>query len=630
VGSQPSPDDLGSAASLLHALADAPGVPPSAAALHPGQLVSDKYRVVGPIGAGGMGVVYLARDLRLERDVAIKLGRARSASALARVEREARALARVSHPNIVVVYEVGEIDGRVFVAMEYVSAGTARAWLARRPRTPREILALYCAAGEGLAAAHAAGIVHRDFKPDNVLVGDDGRPRVADFGLAREGLSPVADLETSAEGDAPTITRAGAIVGTPAYMPPEQQGGGVVDTRADQYAFSVALWEALYGLRPFGDATPSPSEPTTESAPPRTSGARARASSAVPRHVQAALRRGLRADPADRWPTLAALLAELRRDPARRRRNLAIAGGGAAAAALAAAIVIPRLVRSTPVADPCGGGEARIAVAWSPAHADAVRAAFAAVHLEGESSAVVDSLDQYAKRWIAADRAVCEAAGSVSDRVRERAAGCLDARRDDLAAARDLLDSADYDTATRAGEIVARLAPPERCTNDTIWIGAPARAGAGAPKHRLCAAARAAAVRAEDGASLPQGISLWEGDFQAHVIERSGDEVWAAYEHDNGLFYGTIQGGVLKGWWCERPHHFPADNGTIEMRFAHDPNGRPKLDGRYRYGDTGDWHDDWDDDPAPWSSCSEETAARVAAFDWQCPMPSPRPRPPPR
>src|SRR5262249_17987551 len=149
--------------------------------------------------AGGMGVVYLARDLRLERDVAIKLGTARSAAALARVEREAKALARITHPNIVVVYEVGEIDGRVFVAMEYVSAGTARAWLARKPRTPREILALYGAAGDGLAAAHAAGIVHRDFKPDNVLVGDDGRPRVADFGLARAGLATSAPAEVDTD-----------------------------------------------------------------------------------------------------------------------------------------------------------------------------------------------------------------------------------------------------------------------------------------------------------------------------------------------------------------------------------------------------------------------------------------------
>jgi hypothetical protein len=348
----------------------------------------------------------------------------------------------------------------------------------------------------------------------------------------------------------------------------------------------------------------------------------------VPRHVRDALRRGLRPDPADRWPTLAALLAELRRDPARRRRNLALAGA-AAALVLAAALVIPRLVRGTPVADPCGGGDARIAMAWNASRADAVRAVFAAVHLDGESRAVVDGLDQYAKRWIAADREICEAAGSISDRVREHAAGCLDARREDLADAADLLESADYDTATRAGEIVARLAPPERCTRESIWTGRPAHGGA-APRGTLCEAAHAASLRTENGASLPQGISLWEGDFQAHVIQRNGDHVWAAYEHDVGLFYGTIQDGVLRGWWCERPHHFPADNGAIEMRFTHDHNGRPKLDGRFRYGDSGDWHDDWDDDPAPWSSCSEETAARLAAFDWQCPMPDPRPPPPPR
>src|SRR5262249_48686785 len=153
-------------------------------------------------------------------------------------------LARLSHPNVVVVYEVGEVDGRLFVAMEHVAGGTARTWLTTARRW-REIVALYAAAGDGLAAAHAAGIVHRDFKPDNVLVGDDGRPRVADFGLARV---LVGDDATAVPDGA---TRAGAIAGTLAYMAPEQLDGGAVDARADQFAFCAALWEALYGVRAF-------------------------------------------------------------------------------------------------------------------------------------------------------------------------------------------------------------------------------------------------------------------------------------------------------------------------------------------------------------------------------------------
>ncbi|HTJ47632.1 MAG TPA: serine/threonine-protein kinase, partial [Kofleriaceae bacterium] len=149
-----------------------------------GELVDGAYRIEGRIGRGGMGLVYRARDLRLDRDVAIKIGLAMSDGALRRLRREAISIARMSHPNVVVVHEVGEIDGRVFIAMEHVGGGTARSFCARA-RSWREILAMYCAAGDGLAAAHAAGLVHRDFKPDNVLVGEDGRPRVADFGLVR-------------------------------------------------------------------------------------------------------------------------------------------------------------------------------------------------------------------------------------------------------------------------------------------------------------------------------------------------------------------------------------------------------------------------------------------------------------
>jgi serine/threonine protein kinase len=183
--------DLGSAASELRAMAAAPPAP----ALAPGQRVAGKYRVERVLGRGGMGVVYLARDERLGREVALKLGRAIDRGALVRLEREARLLASISHPNVVTVYEVGEADGRLFLAMEHVPGGTARTWCAADGRTPREVIALYAAAGDGLAAAHAAGLVHRDFKPDNVLVGDDGRPRVADFGIARGGDRACAETE---------------------------------------------------------------------------------------------------------------------------------------------------------------------------------------------------------------------------------------------------------------------------------------------------------------------------------------------------------------------------------------------------------------------------------------------------
>src|SRR6185369_5908400 len=197
-------------------------------------LVGGKYRVIRAIGEGGMGVVYLARDERLERDVALKLGSAMSTAPLARAVDEAQALAKLSHPNVVVVHEVGELDGRLFVAMEHVGGGTARSWRADRPRSAREIVALYAAAGDGLAAAHAAGLIHRDVKPDNILVGGDGRPRLADFGVVGAASS----------------TGSAGIAGSPGYMAPEQATGGAIDARADQYAFAVSVWEALFGARP--------------------------------------------------------------------------------------------------------------------------------------------------------------------------------------------------------------------------------------------------------------------------------------------------------------------------------------------------------------------------------------------
>ncbi len=203
------------------------------AALARGQILDDVYRIERAIGAGGMGAVYLATDLDLSREVAIKVHVASREPGDHRLVREAAALARLAHPNVVTVFRVGWWASHPYVAMELVRGGTLRRWLSA-PRTVPAILAMFAAAGEGLAAAHRAGLVHRDFKPDNVLIGDDGRPRVADFGLVIAGADE--DVE---------------LAGTPAYMAPEQWGADGVDARADQFAFAVALWEALHGSRPF-------------------------------------------------------------------------------------------------------------------------------------------------------------------------------------------------------------------------------------------------------------------------------------------------------------------------------------------------------------------------------------------
>ena len=304
-----------------------------------------RFELLRSLGSGGMGTVYLARDPQLGRKVALKVLRPdlHDASVAARLQREAIALARLSHPNVVGVHEVGNVDGEPFVAMEYVPGGDLAKWLhdhpeASRPRTAQG-LSILLEAGRGLAAAHGAGLVHRDFKPSNVLLGDDGRARVADFGLAHaQGLGDDPhDAATTGDGcdatDAPTrslgaaeggptqsqpatnqdrLTLTGTIMGTPRFMSPEQQRGGVVGAASDQFSFCVTAWLVLYG------ATPWPAFPVASEPPSPPPGA--------PSWQVAVLLRGLAEDPADRYPDMNALLAALAHDPTRRRR--AMVGSG--------------------------------------------------------------------------------------------------------------------------------------------------------------------------------------------------------------------------------------------------------------------------------------------------------------
>jgi eukaryotic-like serine/threonine-protein kinase len=297
-----------------------------------------RFTIVRKLGSGGMGVVYVAYDEQLDRRVAVKLLRSArpTPEARARLEREAQAMARLSHPNVVTVHEVGAHAEQVFVAMEFVEGKDLRGWLAAEPRTWRAVVGVFSQAGEGLAAAHEAGIVHRDFKPDNALVGDDGRVRVADFGLAHGFEGAAAELSSSGLEDSQgrlslSLTRTGALMGTPAYMAPEQYAGKRTDARGDQFSFCVALWEALYRERPFsGETLLALSSAVSEgkiNEPP--------ADSEVPQWVQSILRRGLATAPDARWPSMRALLDALGRDPdAARRRILLVLGLGGATLAL--------------------------------------------------------------------------------------------------------------------------------------------------------------------------------------------------------------------------------------------------------------------------------------------------------
>ncbi|HWB80122.1 MAG TPA: serine/threonine-protein kinase, partial [Nannocystaceae bacterium] len=255
IDSRPPDADSDIDDSFLVGIAAAPAIDPDVPTmLMAGTHVVGKYRIETRIGQGGMGTVYRATDTRLQRPVAIKIHHALG-TRVERLRQEARMLARLSHPNVVTVLEVGTHDGMVFVAMEYVDGGNARAWLKQSPRSWQSIVALYREAGRGLAAAHALGFVHRDFKPDNVLVGSDGRPRVADFGLAGLALGAELEVDPTLESmhteSAAFATEAGVMVGTPAYVAPEQIASSRVDARADQFGFCAALFEAIYGTLPF-------------------------------------------------------------------------------------------------------------------------------------------------------------------------------------------------------------------------------------------------------------------------------------------------------------------------------------------------------------------------------------------
>lgn len=310
--------------------------------LRPGTSVG-RYTVLALVGHGGMGQVYAAYDPKLDRRVALKLlhvdQQEDGVRAQERLLREAQAVARLSHPNVVVVHDVGTLDERVFVAMEFVEGTTVAEW-EKVPRSWREILAVFAQAARGLAAAHDAGIVHRDFKPQNVMVSSSGAVRVMDFGLARYldvGPAPVAGSETPSRASGElNLTRPGERLGTPRYMAPEQFKGGAVDARTDQFTFCVALYEALYGAHPFDDDSMlSLSDTVSRGAlrpPPKTR--------EVPGWLRRAVLRGLATRPEDRHASMAALANVLENDPGPRwRRRLVTAGlVGLAVASLVLAV----------------------------------------------------------------------------------------------------------------------------------------------------------------------------------------------------------------------------------------------------------------------------------------------------
>ncbi|MBL8619660.1 MAG: serine/threonine protein kinase [Myxococcales bacterium] len=418
------------------------------------------------LGRGGMGMVLRAHDPVLDRQVALKLLAPErwvdTAASIGAQElaREGQALAKLAHPNVVTVYEMGRIGDRTFIAMELIDGVSLRAWLEAARRPWREVLAVLIACGRGLAAAHAAGLVHRDFKPENVLIGKDGRPRVTDFGLVTTGRAVERGNAVTRDGE---LLVDGAVVGTPPYMAPEQWLGEAVDARADQFAFCATAWEALSGRRPF---------PATTAMAIRDqvlAGQIVDDAPGIPRALRPLLRRGLARAREARWPTLDALLARLEAVAAPRRTWAWAAGALTAAGAVTAAVVLAR----APATDRCALAAGRVGAAWTPAARAQVDQAFRRLDEVATGVQVARGLDAYAARWAELAGAACrgDRAAGLSPTLRDQRAICLDGAARSLRHVVAALAAADRGVAARSLDAVARLPDLDAC-DDLPRLGA--------------------------------------------------------------------------------------------------------------------------------------------------------------
>jgi tetratricopeptide (TPR) repeat protein len=483
-----------------------------------------RYVVLEEIGQGGMGRVLRAYDPRLQREVALKEVRhallgSRGAT---RLVGEARAMAKLSHPNVVAIFDVEALDdGEVMLVMEYVAGCTLRDWLEQSDRSWTAIVARFIAAGRGLAAAHEAGLLHRDFKPTNVLIGDDGTVKVTDFGLA-QGVDASTDSEPGDAdlGGTGTLTESGVVMGTPRYMAPEQHRGDQLTAAADQYAFCVALWEALEGQPPFVGK---------DLARRKREGPPAWSTAGIPRPVADAIRRGLAPDPSERWPSMTALLEALSYDPARRRRRWLAA---VSTVALGGVIAGSAAAWSDARAKQCSGAAEQLASVWGPQRRGEIEAAVVAVGVPYATTVwerTAARLDAYADAWTAMHVETCEATtvrGEQSEAVMDLRMACLHRAKDELEAVAGVFASADAGVVQKAHEVVGQVRPLERCA-DVEALQADVEPPDPADAEGVEAVrARLARVRAE----------LAAGRYAS-----AKEEVVAARQAANPIAYGPLQ-----------------------------------------------------------------------------------------
>lgn len=531
---------------------------PSSSERPPGTRVG-RFVLVSRLGQGGMGSVYLAYDPELDRRVAIKLLRSGLAASHAefrqRMLREAQAMAKVAHRNVVTVYDVGTFEGGVFLAMEFVDGRTLGRWVDEEAPDHRTVLRVLTEAGEGLAAAHKAGLIHRDVKLDNVLVARDGRVLVADFGIVRAAqaappreTSPtprvrtpsvdvptgedtrveaprarVAPAHTPAAATAPVptpdadatltatdvpsgletpLTDVGGVVGTPGYAAPEQISCQPIDARSDQFSFCVTLYRALYRQKPF------PSRDFAEYVVALTEPPLPPPKSDVPEWIWQVIARGLAQEPADRFPDMRALLDALARDPAQRRRRWAASASIVALVAIGAIGARHLATRADPR---CRGVGEELTGVWDEGVRARVRAAVVAASTEDTFARVARALDAHSRSWVAMRSDVCTAArirGELPEDVYRLRNDCLDRQRTDLRALTTMLSQPEPGVASHAVDAAYALTPVSWCAD----VGG-LRASVGLPddpkKRALVVELRADLATA---AQLQQGGKLADAD----------------------------------------------------------------------------------------------------------------------
>ncbi len=550
-----------------------------------------RYVMIERVGAGAMGVVYAAYDPELDRKVAIKLIKPdrRDEDMQKRLVREAQAMARLSHPNVVHVHDVGRHGDRVFIAMEFVRGRPLGSWLrlASSPRPWRETVELFIQAGRGLAAAHAVGLVHRDFKPDNILLDERDVPKVTDFGLARSAAEQGPGEEETSRADAGgragatagarpeldslSLTRTGAVIGTPAYMAPEQHMGQIADARSDQFSFCVSLYEALYGARPFtGDTVYETVDAVLGgrvASPPR--------SAVVPRWLRQIVVRGLAREPAERWPSMTALLDALT-SASRPRRWPWVVGlvvaAGAGLASLGLALWSPE------ERDPCGQEVAALADVWNDARAQAIERAFASTGARYAADSWTRArgrLDDYGEAWSARRRASCESAraGEGDATLRALGRGCLDRRLEELDALLEVFAAADEGVARRAISATEALTPVFTCSEEHVRRGAldrdePASAAElGAARRELSRvhaariAGRSREVEPVCAALVARSAALGVASLRAEVSLEHGALLRALGRH------AEAEQALLEAWWTAEAsgHDLVAFDAALEL-----------------------------------------------------------------